>query len=265
MELQTYYPTVVLSDIHLASEYSKTEEVTNFLRHIRCDLLILNGDIIDGWQLQKSRRSWKKQHTDFFKELMRMMEKDNTKIVYVRGNHDDFLDSLVPFRFSNISIVKDYLLTSFGKTYWVTHGDVFDTITENMRWLAKLGDVGYTFLLWLNKLYNRYRERKGKPYYSLSQKVKHKVKSAVSYISDFEKELVKLAESKKVDGVICGHIHQAADMYYGNVHYLNSGDWVESLTALVQNEQGVWSILEYCQITKQEDIEIYKPFYPEAI
>ena len=92
-----------------------------------------------------------------------MMEKDNTKIVYVRGNHDDFLDSLVPFRFSNISIVKDYLLTSFGKTYWVTHGDVFDTITENMRWLAKLGDVGYTFLLWLNKLYNRYRERKGKP------------------------------------------------------------------------------------------------------
>ena len=99
----------------------------------------------------------------------------------------------------------------------------------------------------------------------MSQKVKHKVKSAVSYISDFEKELVKLAESKKVDGVICGHIHQAADMYYGNVHYLNSGDWVESLTALVQNEQGVWSILEYCQITKQEDIEIYKPFYPEAI
>ena len=114
-----------------------------------------------------------------------------------------------------------------------------------MRWLAMLGDMGYTFLLWLNRIYNQRREKAGKPYFSLSQHVKHKVKSAVSYISDFEKELVKLAEAKKLDGIICGHIHQAANVWYGNIHYLNSGDWVESLTALVENEQGEWNIVSY--------------------
>lgn len=124
----------------------------------------------------------------------RWWEKKGTQIVYVRGNHDDFLDALVPFRFSNISIVKDYLLNSHGKRYLVTHGDIFDTITTHMRWLAMLGDIGYTFLLWLNKIYNKNREKHGKPYFSLSQHVKHRVKSAVSYISDFEKELVKLAK-----------------------------------------------------------------------
>lgn len=245
MRLRKYYSTVVLSDIHLGSEHSKTEEVTNFLKHVNCERLILNGDIIDGWQLRKSRHRWKQQHTDFFKVLMKMMEKQGTEIIYVRGNHDDFLDSLVPFTFSNISIVKDYLLTSHGKRYWVTHGDVFDTVTTHMRWLAMLGDVGYSFLLWLNKIYNRRRALEGKPYYSLSQQVKQKVKSAVSYISSFEEELAKLAVAKKVDGIICGHIHQAADRWYGNIQYLNSGDWVESLTALAENEQGEWSVLTY--------------------
>ena len=239
MKFRKYYPTIVLSDIHLGSEHSKTEEVTNFLKHVNCGRLILNGDIIDGWQLQKSGRRWKQQQTDFFKVLMKMMEKQGTEIVYIRGNHDDFLDKLVPFSFSNLTIVKDYLLNSHGKRYLVTHGDIFDTVTSHMRWLAMLGDMGYTFLLWLN------REKHGKPYFSLSQHVKHRVKSAVSYISDFEKELVTLAEAKKLDGIICGHIHQAANVWYGSVHYLNSGDWVESMTALVENEQGEWSIIHY--------------------
>ena len=132
-----------------------------------------------------------------------------------------------------------------GKRYFLTHGDIFDTVTTHMRWLAMLGDVGYTFLLWLNKVYNHRRERQGKPYFSLSQEVKHRVKSAVSYISEFEKELVRLAEAKHLDGIICGHIHQAANVWYGNVHYLNSGDWVESMTALVEDEQGEWDIVTY--------------------
>lgn len=245
MKFRKYYPTIVLSDIHLGSEHSKTEEVTNFLKHVNCGRLILNGDIIDGWQLQKSGRRWKQQQTDFFKVLMKMMEKQGTEIVYIRGNHDDFLEKLVPFSFSNLTIVKDYLLNSHGKRYLVTHGDIFDTVTSHMRWLAMLGDMGYTFLLWLNKIYNQKREKQGKPYFSLAQHVKHKVKSAVSYISDFEKELVALAEAKKLDGIICGHIHQAANVWYGSVHYLNSGDWVESMTALVENEQGEWSIIHY--------------------
>lgn len=267
MKLRKYYPTVVLSDIHLGSEHSRTEEVTNFLTHIDCDRLILNGDIIDGWQLKKTGKRWKQKHTDFFKVLMKMMEKKGTEIIYVRGNHDDFLDNLVPFQISNISIVKDYLLNSHGKRYLVTHGDMFDAVTTHMRWLAMLGDVGYSFLLWLNKVYNRRREKRGKPYFSLSQQVKQKVKSAVSYISEFEKELVKLAESRKLDGIICGHIHQAANVWYGNIHYLNAGDWVESMTALVENEQGEWNIVLYtnADYESEEDITSRNTLYSEVV
>ena len=213
------------------------------------------------WGIKESRlfrvlERRKKNTPDFsgFKVLMKMMEKRGTEIIYVVGNHDDFLDSLAPFKFSNISIVKDYLLkTRQGKRYFVTHGDIFDTVTTHMRWLAMLGDVGYTFLLWLNKVYNHRRERQGKPYFSLSQEVKHRVKSAVSYISEFEKELVRLAEAKHLDGIICGHIHQAASVWYGNVHYLNSGDWVESMTALVEDEQGEWDIVTYNNVQLYAD------------
>lgn len=245
MNEKKYYSTVVISDIHLGSEHSHTYEVTDFLKQIQCERLILNGDIIDGWQLQKPGRRWKQEHTGFFKVLMKMMEKYHTQIIYVRGNHDDFLDNLVPFTFSNISIVKDYLLETHGKRYYVTHGDVFDTVTTHIRWLAHLGDIGYTFLLWLNKYYNRYRKKQGKPYFSLSQVIKQKVKNAVSYISDFEKTLVAFAKEKKADGVICGHIHRPENKYYDSIHYLNSGDWVESMSALVENEQGEWSIVLY--------------------
>lgn len=266
MEVRKYYPTVVLSDIHLGSEHSRTAEVTHFLKHINCDRLILNGDIIDGWQLQKSGKHWNQSHTDFFKVLMKMMEKQETEIIYVRGNHDGFLDNLIPFTFSNLSIVKDYLLNSHGKRYLVTHGDLFDAVTTHMRWLAMLGDIGYTGLLWLNRLYNRNRKRKGKPYFSLSQHIKHKVKSAVSYISDFEKELVKLANAKKLDGIICGHIHQAANVWYDKIHYLNSGDWVESLTALVEDELGDWHILTYNKEEYETEENVSVPsFYPAVI
>lgn len=253
MHLRTYYPTVVLSDIHLGTQHSKTVEVTNFLKSINCDRLILNGDIIDGWHLQKSgiEKKWKAKHTDFFKVIMKMMENFGTQVIYVRGNHDDFLDSLAPLNFYNMKIVKDCIYESHGKRYFVTHGDVFDTVTTKMKWLAKLGDVGYTFLLWLNKVYNTRRMKQGKPYFSLSQFIKNKVKSAVSYISDFEKQLVELARAKKCDGVICGHIHHPANTYYDGIHYLNSGDWVETLSALTEDEQGNWSIRYFDGITQE--------------
>jgi UDP-2,3-diacylglucosamine pyrophosphatase LpxH len=242
---KNYYPVIVLSDIHLGSGFSRTEEVTRFLQHVNCDLLILNGDIIDGWQLKKPGKRWKQVHTEFFRTLMKMMENRNMRIVYVRGNHDDFLDCLTPLSFFNVTIVKDYILDVQGRRYLVTHGDIFDAVTTRMRWLAMLGDAGYTMLLWLNRLYNRRREKQGRPYFSLAQQVKHRVKSAVSYISAFERELVKLAEVRKLNGIICGHIHQAADVWYGNIHYLNSGDWVESMTALALNEEGEWNIVTY--------------------
>jgi UDP-2,3-diacylglucosamine pyrophosphatase LpxH len=134
------------------------------------------------------------------------------------------------------------------------HGDVFDSVTTNLKWVAKLGDVGYTFLLWLNQRYNNYRLKRGLPYYSLSQAVKAKVKSAVSYIDDFEKQLVCLANIRKCDGIICGHIHHPALKKIGNIEYMNSGDWVETLSALVETYEGMWEIVYYNEALIGEEI-----------
>jgi UDP-2,3-diacylglucosamine pyrophosphatase LpxH len=246
--LQKYHwKTIVISDVHLGAKASRVKEVIRFLKANSCDKLIMNGDIIDGWQL-KRRGEWKRKHTRFFRTVLKMMHTHHTEVIYVRGNHDDFLDQVVPMHIGRMAVVKEYLHESKSKKYWVIHGDVFDSITSHLRWIARLGDIGYTFLLWINKLYNARRRRKGLPYYSLSKMVKQKVKSAVSYISNFETELVSLARKKKYDGIICGHIHNAADVHYGNIHYLNSGDWVESLTALAEDEKGKWRIIYYDQL-----------------
>lgn len=135
---------------------------------------------------------------------------------------------------------------------------MFDRVTSQMKWLARLGDVGYTFLLWVNRIYNLYRAGQGKPYYSFSQAVKQKVKSAVSYISDFEKVLVEFARARKCDGVICGHIHHPANTCYDGIHYLNSGDWVESLSALTEDADGNWHIIEYHNVTADKHEENQK-------
>lgn len=246
-----HYKTIVISDIHLGSLNSKAKEVVRFLKKNTCDVLLLNGDIIDGWQLKKGGK-WKKKHTRFFRVILKMTEKNNTEVIYLRGNHDDFLDHILPFSFGGIRVAKDHILESNGKNYLVLHGDIFDSITTNLRWLAMLGDIGYNLLLWLNKLYNSYRLRKGLPYYSLSQAVKQRVKGAVSYISDFEIELTKLAHKKNCQGVICGHIHHPAITTYGNIVYMNSGDWVESLTALVEDYEGNWKIVYYADLVKEE-------------
>ena len=240
--LKHHYKTIVISDVHLGTKGSKAREVTQFLQQSSCDNLILNGDIIDGWQLKKYGK-WKRRHTRFFTQIMKMMGEDNTKVHYLRGNHDDFLDQILPFSISNFEIKKDMVYESFGKKYYVVHGDIFDSITTNLKWVAKLGDVGYTFLLWLNRNYNYYRVKKGLPYYSLSQAVKSKVKTALKYIDDFEGQLSLLAKSRKCDGVICGHIHQAAIKDIDGISYMNSGDWVESLSALVEDANGEWSLV----------------------
>lgn len=251
--MKTHFKTIVISDVHLGTSGSKAKELVNFLKLNTCDTLILNGDIIDGWQLKKYG-VWKKKHTKFLRVIMKMIEKHDTKVVYLRGNHDDFLDQFVPLQIGkNLFIVREYIFSSHGKKYLVTHGDIFDSITTHLKWLSKLGDVGYTFLLWLNKVYNAYRTRRGLPYYSLSQVIKAKVKSAVSYISNYETELVDYARSKKCDAVICGHIHQPNIQQYEGVLYLNSGDWVESLSALVQDYDGEWSLMYYNESRDRHD------------
>ena len=260
---QKFYPTIVISDVHLGTEYAKTRELADFLKTVNCNTLIMNGDIIDGWHIQKGGKGrWKKEHTDFFKIIMKMMENHNTKVIYIRGNHDDFIDYIAPLSFANISIVKDYVHERFGKRYYVVHGDIFDNVTSNMVWLAKLGDIGYTFLLWINRLYNIYRTRKGLPYYSLSQNIKQKVKSAVSYISNYENELVELARARHCDGIICGHIHQPADRMIDGIHYLNSGDWVESMSALLEHEDGTWEVYMHRDAVAEPENEELTELYP---
>ncbi len=239
-----HYKTIVISDVHLGSAGSKARELARFLKQNTCDLLILNGDIIDGWQLKRNG-AWKRKHTRFFQRVLKMMDEYKTKVIYTRGNHDDFLDQVLPLKIGSLSIVRDYIYESLDKKYYIVHGDVFDSVTTQMKWIAKLGDIGYTFLLWINKMYNNYRLVRGLPYYSLSQKVKMKVKSAVSYISDYEQKLSELAKSKGCNGVICGHIHHPEIRIIDGIEYLNSGDWVESFSALVEDWDGTWSIVYY--------------------
>ncbi|MGJ3235344.1 UDP-2,3-diacylglucosamine diphosphatase [Marivirga sp.] len=240
----THYKTLVISDVHLGTKGSKAKELVKFLKQCSCDRLILNGDIIDGWQLKKYG-TWKRKHTRFFNRILKMIEEYKTEVIYLRGNHDDFLDQVLPFKVGNLTITRDIMIESNGKKFYVVHGDIFDSITTNLKWVAKLGDVGYTFLLWVNSQYNQYRRRKGLPYYSLSQMVKTKVKSAVSYIDDFEKQLVEIAKIKDCDGIVCGHIHQPALKEINGLIYMNSGDWVESMSALAEDNDGNWSLVYY--------------------
>jgi UDP-2,3-diacylglucosamine pyrophosphatase LpxH len=245
--VKTNYKTIIVSDVHLGTKGSKSKEIARFLKQFHCDNLILNGDIIDGWQLKKSG-SWKRKHTRFFNRVLKMMESQSTNVYYLRGNHDDFLDQILPLQIGRLQILADMTYESNGKTYFITHGDVFDSITTNLRWIAYLGDVGYTFLLWLNRVVNYYRYKKGLPYFSLSQFVKGKVKQAVSYVDDYETELAKMAKAKGCDGIICGHIHKAENRMIDGVHYLNSGDWVETMSALAEDHEGNWELIYFNQI-----------------
>jgi UDP-2,3-diacylglucosamine pyrophosphatase LpxH len=245
MQSDKQYRTIIMSDVHLGTSGSKARQATAFIKEYSCEQLILNGDIIDGWQLKKYG-SWKKKYTAFLRAILKTIEKSDTKVYYLRGNHDDFLDQILPFSIGpNFRIMRDMILESGNKKYFITHGDLFDLVIGRMKWLAYIGDVGYTFLLWINKKYNHYRRAKGLPYYSLSKKVKNSIKLAVNYVSDFEEKLAELAISQNCDGIICGHIHQPAIKYINGIEYMNSGDWVENMSALVEDHEGNWEIIYY--------------------
>lgn len=246
MTERTAYRTVVVSDIHLGSKYSKVTEVSNFLASVDCERLILNGDTIDGWQLQKNDYAfWGVEQSRFFRIILKMVEKHDTDVFFLRGNHDDFLDKIIPMAMGKLNLLKDMILESGGLKFFVTHGDVFDSITSNMKWMAKLGDVMYNILLKINVLYNRIQSWRGRPYYSFSQAIKNKVKKAVSNASDFDRMLTDMARTKGCQGVICGHIHRPEDRIIDGIRYLNSGDWVETMSALVEDMDGNWKIVYY--------------------
>ena len=238
------FKTIFLSDLHLGTLNSKAKEVIHFLQHTRSEKLILNGDIIDGWQLKRGSK-WTTDHTRCLLYILKRMENEGTEVLYLRGNHDDILSRFLPMEFGSLRIDEDYIHETPRGPYLVLHGDVFDTVIKNFVFLAHLGDWGYKTLMNINRWYNKYRDWRGKEYYSLSKKIKAKVKQAVSFISSYEEKLVKLAKARGCIGVICGHIHTPADEMVNGIHYLNSGDWVESLSAVVEHLDGTFELITF--------------------
>jgi UDP-2,3-diacylglucosamine pyrophosphatase LpxH len=247
------FKTIFISDVHLGMPDCKAAQASHFIRNCLCEKLVLNGDIIDAWHLRRLG-GWNKGHTHFLRTVLRKMEKENTQIIYLRGNHDDILDRFIPIQFDGFQITDEHIHHTAQGDYLVVHGDGFDAVTTNHAWLAQLGGLGYNALLRVNRTYNWYRRLRGKESFSLSAWVKHKVKSAVSFVGKYEEQLQNLARQRHCKGIICGHIHKPANKLVGDTHYLNSGDWVESLTAIVENFDGTFEVINYdtfCQRTNR--------------
>ncbi len=243
--IRKHLRTIIISDIHLGTAGAKVREVVHFLLQHTCDTLILNGDVIDAWELKKYGK-WKVKHTRFFKAMLKMMEEDDTKVIYLHGNHDDFIDTFIPLQIGNLSLQMDYTLYSAnGKQYYVVHGDIFDNITTHYRWLAQAGSLAYTFSLWLNKGFDYLTGIFGVKPFSFSKYLKGKVKSVFSPKKSYESKLINLAKEKNCDGIICGHTHKPAFRDLGGIFYMNSGDWVESMTALTEDFDGNWELVHY--------------------
>ena len=244
------YKAIIASDLHLGTKDSQAKEFIEFLEKHPTDLLILNGDIIDGWALNRGAK-WKKGHTKAVASLLKLSNK--TKIIWIRGNHDEFLSEFIGSRFGNIEIRENYILNTSKwitgdlyeqQRYFIFHGDVIDVFITKYKWLAKIGSIGYDFALWLNRWYNRYRTWRKLPYQSISQDIKAGVKAATNYVNDFETTAIKMASQNGCHGVICGHIHQPADLQINGAHYLNSGDWVENRTAILLDYQNNFTIFK---------------------
>ena len=232
------YQAIIVSDLHLGIKDSKADEFIEFLDKHPTDLLILNGDIIDGWALNRGAK-WKKKHTKVISKILKLSNK--TQIIWIRGNHDEFIQEFIGTNFGHIEIREDYKLhiNNTMENYYIFHGDVVDVFITKYKWLSKIGSIGYDFALWLNRIYNGYRKWRKLPYISISQKIKASVKAATNYINDFETTALSMASKKGCNGVICGHIHQPADMMIDGKRYLNSGDWIENMSAICVNNEGV--------------------------
>jgi UDP-2,3-diacylglucosamine pyrophosphatase LpxH len=232
---------IIASDLHLGIKHSKCEEFIEFIEKHKPDELILNGDIVDGWAVSRGSK-WKKKHTKTVSKLFKLSEE--IRIIWIRGNHDDFLEEFIGSTFGKIEIKENHIIELDKKRYFIFHGDIIDVFITKYKWLSKLGSLGYDLALFLNDVYNRYRKWRGLTYYSISQKIKERVKLATNYVNDFETTALGLAEVHNCDGVICGHIHQPAERMIGKKHYLNSGDWVENMTAIVIDKNKI-KIKEY--------------------
>jgi len=250
--MQKTYRSIFVSDVHLGTKDCKAEQLNNFLKHNSCDTLYLVGDIIDAWKIQQNKWRWKQSHTNVVRRVLGHAKR-GTRVVFIAGNHDEFLRPMIPYGF-NFGLIEIHNqiehIGADGKHYLVTHGDLFDGITRLAPWIAFLGDKAYDFVLSLNAKFNWVRHKLGFGYWSLSQFLKHRVKKAVDFMFKFEENLANYCKKRGFDGVICGHIHHAEIKEINGVMYMNDGDWVESCTALVENWNGKWEIVTW---TKEKD------------
>jgi len=252
-----HYRTIWLSDIHLGTRGCKAEYLIDFLRHNDAQTVYLVGDIVDGWRLKKSWY-WPQTHNDVVQKLLRMVRK-GTRVIYVPGNHDEWLRPYALLHFGGVEVVDEAIhVTADGRRLLVIHGDAYDTVVKHAKWLAALGDNAYTAALYINRCFNHLRRLFGYEYWSLSAYLKLRVKNAVQYIGSFTDALSAEARSRGLDGVVCGHIHHAEIRDVGGVLYCNDGDWVESCTALVEHLDGTLEIVSW---TEKREFDL---LYPEV-
>ncbi|PWK76523.1 UDP-2,3-diacylglucosamine pyrophosphatase LpxH [Mucilaginibacter oryzae] len=247
----------VISDVHLGTYGCHAKELLKYLKSIKPKILILNGDIIDIWQFSKSY--WPEEHTKVLRRILKFVT-DGVPVYYLTGNHDEMLRKFTDFNMGTFQLLDKLVLEVDGKRAWIFHGDVFDVTMQYSKWLAKLGAVGYDTLIWINSIVNWLLTAMGRQKMSFSQKVKARFKEAVKFINQFEQTAADLAVDKQYAYVICGHIHHAeireitSTQNTGSVMYLNSGDWVESLSALEYNE-GNWTIFKYHPDNFKTDVD----------
>lgn len=231
------YRSVFISDLHLGTPGCQAGPLLDFLKAHPSDNLFLVGDIIDGWQLRK-RWYWPQAHNDVVQKLLRRARK-GCRVVFIPGNHDEFARQFCGHHFGGIEVLEEAVhVTASGQQLWVVHGDYFDGVIQCAKWLAHLGDNLYEFTLRLNRHLNSLRARMGLPYWSLSAYLKGKVKTALNYVTDFERAVAHEARRRGHQGVVCGHIHRAELRHIDGILYCNDGDWVESRTALVEHYDG---------------------------
>lgn len=249
---------VVISDVHLGTFGCHAAELLDYLKTIKPKILILNGDIIDIWQFRKSY--FPKSHLKIIKKILDFTSK-GTQVYYITGNHDEMLRKFSDTKMGNFAILDKLVLEIDGKKAWFFHGDIFDNSVHHAKWIAKLGGIGYDYLILLNRFINWCLVRMGKEPYSLSKKVKASVKKAVKFISDFETTATDLAIDNQYDFVVCGHIHEPKieerKNKKGGTTYMNSGDWIENLTALEYNKKR-WRLHQY---EKRELINDEKEYF----
>lgn len=235
---------VFISDVHLGTPGCQAKSLISFLKDYPSDHLYLVGDIIDGWQLRR-KWFWPQSHNDVIQKILRRARK-GCRVTYVPGNHDEFAWQFVDHKFGGVHVQQDAVhITADGRRLWVIHGDHFDGVIQYAKWLAYLGDNLYELTLRLNTRLNAWRARWHLPYWSLSQYLKHRVKSALSYVLQFESAVAAEARKRGLDGVVCGHIHRAEMRDIDGTLYCNDGDWVESLTALVEHFDGQLEIIRW--------------------